>query len=1196
MAEIITRFDFSSSTPAAGSGQDHSEGSLSSLSANVFNEYERVMSEICTAIGDYSINDTVPSTDEALGDSLIWMYNDLVDKRWAKSETTISKIVEYDTVSFIMNYMRVGTDSTIHSVKIENASSGSNPTTITWSITDKYAIGNNNTVTIKSGSSSIVKSHKSEEQGIVRSLHLFQVPDSIDDTLSSIQIGSPDDNGPLTMSMDIGLLNISGTVSGEVVHLGANTYGRYNTADWSTFDSDYNGIVIGAVTRQYQETELDDEESRHVFGFVDKDTDTFSYNNYITKEGKTVASTVVPPSIEEEIALGSSVYISGEFTVSRVKGFKYAEPTTLYDQTILANSGVVGDGIIEHQTIIIDRSDGDMYPGLEGRLQGNGLMFGNTYTGSDNRQELIYQRKGGQFKLASVLSADYKTYGLERHEDLLYAIQDTGGGAPGLVVYRELPTVFPEWFPFDGNAANMESGWYILTARNVKGRLITIEYDNNLAVTKNYLRIYNKSNSTTYTGYGSGASFTRIQSIEIPRTWAGYVSPIDIYGDRIAVGCALSKMDAPPYSGQVAILNRDITSDTYYIEKIIDPPENYTSAFGVNVSIGRDILFALANVNDILVYRFNNNKWELDTIIDSTTTIPSVIPAFSHYDGDKTLAVSSYAETVDGAEMAGCVFVYIMDDAGVWTHEYTLNGSNIAAGNQFARVMFGQGSTLVVQEHPSVGLAPMKTYVYELPYPAENDVVIYNSSRSGWEKYRPGMTGTVGVYLGGGAVALPGSSLEPRNPSDNYFVTDTSQLSSMPELCSLSNNEIVARSIPGGEAKVRHLTKCRIGFPNNGWNTISDSGLSEAGLCRVSSSGDNLYVAGLPGIGGTSRGISSTYHYRLYDVFASGIVDFNEISPTETSGELAGWSMSSNGDLLCIGNPSTASGEVRVYFDEWEGYKSPNYGPVQTLEDTLNPASGNSSMKFGNSVAIYGSTIAVGSPYIGATGVDRSSGEVHIYQREGEYAPFSRYWDNTQTIYGSSSDIDSYFGYSTSMDRDLLVVTAPNSTVDASRTGAAFIFRKDYASREWTEEQVLDSDYPVVSSLADSDRICLGYGSSCSVRNNSIAIGAPNEDDFGAVYLYKYSGSSFELDQMITFSGVVSSGSIGTSVSLSSNTLAAIGYDADVAVIYRNTEGSWEFEESVEFTNTAFRDVCVDGSMVYLLEESGIVHIRNIEE
>ena len=115
------------------------------------------------------------------------------------------------------------------------------------------------------------------------------------------------------------------------------------------------------------------------------------------------------------------------------------------------------------------------------------------------------------------------------------------------------------------------------------------------------------------------------------------------------------------------------------------------------------------------------------------------------------------------------------------------------------------------------------------------------------------------------------------------------------------------------------------------------------------------------------------------------------------------------------------------------------------------------------------------------------------------------------------------------IEGDVIVV---GSSIDDTTvtTGAAYAFRRDPATDEWSEEQILRS-----SDASHWD----GFGRAVAVEGDWIAIGSPLDDaqsyDFGSVTVFRFDALSgaWSEEQILTTADAASYDRFGSSVALS---------------------------------------------------------------
>ncbi|WP_174302262.1 FG-GAP repeat protein, partial [Vibrio sagamiensis] len=227
--------------------------------------------------------------------------------------------------------------------------------------------------------------------------------------------------------------------------------------------------------------------------------------------------------------------------------------------------------------------------------------------------------------------------------------------------------------------------------------------------------------------------------------------------------------------------------------------------------------------------------------------------------------------------------------------------------------------------------------------------------------------------------------------------------------------------------------------------------------------------------------------------------------------------------------------------------------------------------RFGYSVALSsdGNTLAVGANAedSNGTGVDSdqtnnsagNSGAVYLFRYSAST------WAQEAYIKGSNTEAGDNFGYSVALSSDgntLAVganaedsngtgVDSDQTNNSASSSGAVYLFR--YSAFKWAQEA-----YIKASNTEASDSF--GKSVALSSDGNTLAVGGYAEDsngtgvdsdqtnnsagDSGAVYLFRYSASTWAQEAYIKASNTEAGDSFGKSVALSSdgNTLAVGAY------------------------------------------------------
>ena len=266
-------------------------------------------------------------------------------------------------------------------------------------------------------------------------------------------------------------------------------------------------------------------------------------------------------------------------------------------------------------------------------------------------------------------------------------------------------------------------------------------------------------------------------------------------------------------------------------------------------------------------------------------------------------------------------------------------------------------------------------------------------------------------------------------------------------------------------------------------------------------------------------------------------------------GDQFGYGVSLSGDLLAVSAPTddtdgTDAGAVYV-FEETSA-------TVWTLDEKLLPSEPGD--WFGESISLWGDTLAVGEWHNARVYVFRQSGSGWSQEGDEDGAPFdSPAWDDPSTIATS-------FGESVALYEDTLLVGDDNYTVpvgpsDGNSLGRAYVFTRDGSS--WSLSQTIENPF----ALTDAEH----FGEVVALHGRWAMIGAPHYDDGkefqrGVVHVYKVDVEGQYIDQRTPLAGSDSDASdlFGKSLSIRSGVLVvgAPGKDVDSGAAYQfNLDG-----------------------------------------
>jgi hypothetical protein len=281
-----------------------------------------------------------------------------------------------------------------------------------------------------------------------------------------------------------------------------------------------------------------------------------------------------------------------------------------------------------------------------------------------------------------------------------------------------------------------------------------------------------------------------------------------------------------------------------------------------------------------------------------------------------------------------------------------------------------------------------------------------------------------------------------------------------------------------------------------------------------------------------------------------------------------------SGDRAVCGAPThnpggqSSTGAAWVFLRSAQGWAQ---------EAKLSAADGLSDDRFGNAVAIDGSTIVVGA-FRDDHANNGNAGSAYVFVRSGGA------WVQQAKLIGSGVTLADYFGYSVDIQGDTAVIGAPTDEVGTpNSSGAVYVFTRSGGT--WSQQAVLQA----------SDKVAGDYfGSAVSISGNTIAVGASRDDDLGssagAAYVFVGGGASWTQQAQLHASDGETTDAFGTSIGISGDLIAVGapyydggGTDSGVAYAYKRTGGAWTQESILVPAGSSIANHCgwsidVDGS------------------
>ncbi len=330
-----------------------------------------------------------------------------------------------------------------------------------------------------------------------------------------------------------------------------------------------------------------------------------------------------------------------------------------------------------------------------------------------------------------------------------------------------------------------------------------------------------------------------------------------------------------------------------------------------------------------------------------------------------------------------------------------------------------------------------------------------------------------------------------------------------------------------------------------------------------------------------------------------------------------GSSVALSGDTLAVGSIGESSPAKGVDGSQADGglanagavYVFTRTGSTWSQQAYIKASNTRPSSDFGNSVALSGDTLAVGSQRessgetgIGGLGNDTSAssaGAVYVFARSGST------WTQQAYVKASNTRLDAGFGTAVALSGDTLIAGSPGETSAATgvnvsqadgaqaSAGAAYVFTRTGVS--WTQQAYVK---------ASNTRAQAGFGSSVAIAGDLLVVGSPNETsaargvngvqtadmnfaNAGAAYVFSRSGSAWSQEAYLKASNTSLNASFATSLAVATDTVvasaygdpsAALGVNGDetntsapgagAAYVFARAGGAWAQRAYLKATNT----------------------------
>lgn len=220
-------------------------------------------------------------------------------------------------------------------------------------------------------------------------------------------------------------------------------------------------------------------------------------------------------------------------------------------------------------------------------------------------------------------------------------------------------------------------------------------------------------------------------------------------------------------------------------------------------------------------------------------------------------------------------------------------------------------------------------------------------------------------------------------------------------------------------------------------------------------------------------------------------------APDAAEDDELGTSLAIHGNYIIAGarndDAGTSSGCAYVFLRS---------GTVWNMQQKLTATDAAAGDEFGNSVAINGEYVIIGSPFDNTTLTD--TGSAYVFKRTGTT------WAQQQRLVAADGASGNEFGRSVSIDGEYVVVGAPKADfTEFNNGGAAYVFKR--ATTTWSQQAKL-----TVSDPNDEDL----FGVSVAISGGFVTGGSIQDDDAGtssgSAYLFRRNGTTWLEDAKMT--------------------------------------------------------------------------------
>lgn len=236
-----------------------------------------------------------------------------------------------------------------------------------------------------------------------------------------------------------------------------------------------------------------------------------------------------------------------------------------------------------------------------------------------------------------------------------------------------------------------------------------------------------------------------------------------------------------------------------------------------------------------------------------------------------------------------------------------------------------------------------------------------------------------------------------------------------------------------------------------------------------------------------------------------------------------GYSVALSGDTVVVGAVGDDTGAST---DQGSAYVFTRSGGVWTQQPKLIASDGETGDRFGDAVAISGTTVAVGANSDDFN-TNFGQGSVYVFVLSGGV------WTLQQKLMANDGEQYDSFGWSVALDGDTLAVGAMNDAIGAKpEQGSAYVFKR--SGTDWMQQQKLNA-----SDGAAYDN----FGWSVALSGNTLVVGPWRHDvggntRQGSAYVFTRDGAVWTEQEKLIASDGAAYDEFGQAVAISGETLA----------------------------------------------------------